>query len=419
MRSARKRSQQDDASDKKSSSSSLHQQQHQQQQQQQSTDQSEEEQQYASDAMEEDISPMSQAATAASPNPTFSFGGGMVANCLTRELRNLPTHNQTEVAQDLYGIADHPTLAHQFEPSVYQALEHQIGLLPDKAAYELAESQSYDFVHDSSFQIMFLRATLGDVKKSAKRIVRHFKIKLDLFGPQKLVQRITLKDFENDPDDWEALESGGFQVLKKRDRAGRSVLFGRYTSFRYKRPANMLRTLWYMWMTLLEDETNQIKGVTAVGYEVGRNPLERYDRKSKPAAASSAASATNASSTTSSPMKGDEEEEEEEEEAEHFSFEMSSHGHGGFDRELSKQITTIPLAVPVRPVSYHLCTDSDQWVATLNMVIATICKFMRLRMRLHHGTYVLFLRCYYTQTVGLALPTYYCNCYCYCFCCCY
>lgn len=112
----------------------------------------------------------------------------------------------------------------------------------------------------------------------------------------------------------------------------------------------MIRSLWYLWMTLLEDETNQIKGVTAVGYEIGRSPLERYDHMDD------------------------------------FSFEMSSHGHGGFDRDLAKQITTIPLSVPVRPVGYHLCADSDQWVATLNMVVATICKFMRLRMRLHHGS---------------------------------
>jgi len=281
---------------------------------------------------------------------SFAFGSNRMAECLTREWNKLEPTGQQEVTQDIYGI-EIPNAKVNFDDHDFEELQNEINALEEKEEYLLAEEMSPAFVHNPNFRILFLRATLGHSKKAAKRLVRHFKTKLALFGQDKLVQEITLEDLN--ADDMESLQSGGFQILPRTDRAGRAILFGRYTSFQYKEPINMIRVLWYIWMTLLEDEANQIKGITALGYEIGRSPLERYDHQD-----------------------GDD----------NYTFEMSSDHGDGFDRNLAKQITTIPLSVPVRPVGYHLCTDSDQWVATLNMVVATICKFMRLRMRLHHGS---------------------------------
>ena len=100
---------------------------------------------------------------------------------------------------------------------------------------------------------------------------------------------------------------------------------------------------------MLEDEVNQIKGVVAIGYELFRVPLERFGI------------------------------------AENSDFEMIG-AEGGFDRELAREIIRIPLSVPARPVGYHLCTDSHQWVGILEMVMVTLCKFVRLRMKIHHGS---------------------------------
>jgi hypothetical protein len=149
----------------------------------------------------------------------------------------------------------------------------------------------------------------------------------------------------------EALKSGGFQVLAERDLAGRSILYGRYTSMRYRTIENMLRALWYIWMSILEDPVNQTKGVVAVGYEVGRLPLDRFDGLDEGQGR----------------------------------FEICN-ADGGFDRDLARQIVSVPLSVPARPVGYHLCTDSQQWVGVLNMIMVTLCKFIRLRMRIHHGS---------------------------------
>lgn len=113
-----------------------------------------------------------------------------------------------------------------------------------------------------------------------------------------------------------------------------------------------LRALWYIWMTILEDEVNQVKGVVAVGYELFQTPLQRFDA-----------------------VDGGISE-----------FEVLDAEQGVFDRELAREIIRIPLSVPARPVGYHLCTDSHQWVGILEMVMVTLCKFVRLRMRIHHGS---------------------------------
>lgn len=340
------------------------------------------------------------------PNSYFCIGSGsgcvdrsVSQTCLTRELDQLPINRREHVGQDLYGLAEEciptadKTMMDELETAIVRLLEKADSKLGGTAAsprakkppglsyvaslpitksvpelqalvpyhaYKLALSKNPRYVRSPSFRLMFLRSTEGDAKKAAKRLTRHFKTKLRLFGEDKLVRDIVLDDLSE--DDMEALKSGGFQVLKKRDTAGRSILFGRYTSMKYKTIDNMLRALWYIWMSILEDPVNQMKGVVAVGYEVGRIPLDRFGG-----------------------MTVDESDDDWNEEGFGSGFEMD-HLNGGFDRTLAREIVSVPLSVPARPVGYHLCTDSHQWVGILNMVMVTLCKFVRLRMRIHHGT---------------------------------
>jgi hypothetical protein len=330
--------------------------------------------------------------------------------CLTRELDQLPMNHREHVGQDLYGLADEcipnadESMLHDLEIAIINLLqkadsklassttksqpsslaseasasdtsttrffsdlmpvtssEPELTAMMPYHAYRLALSRNPDYVRNPAFRLMFLRATEGDTKKAAKRLTRHFKTKMRLFGEDKLVNDIVLDDLSE--DDMEALESGGFQVLKKPDAAGRSILFGRYTSMKYKSTDNILRALWYIWMSILEDPVNQMKGVVALGYEVGRVPLDKFDG-------------------TEDHLEGDGDSDGDEWSA---GFEMDRLD-GGFDRTLAMEIVSVPLSVPARPVGYHLCTDSHQWVGILNMVMVTLCKFIRLRMRIHHGT---------------------------------
>ncbi|MGK3736265.1 MAG: hypothetical protein ACI8RD_006527 [Bacillariaceae sp.] len=349
-------------------------------------------------------------------------------NCLTRELEQFPQSTQEHVGQDLYGLTEKciPTV----DNNLLDELEIAISSLIVKAdaendsairrrrteetmnamnqnndhignnssdtdtdhvdipyyAYRLAVSKSSSYVHQSQFRLMFLRCTEGNVKKAAKRILRHFKTKLHLFGEDKLVRDIVLDDLND--NDMESLLSGGFQVLKDRDAAGRSVLFGRYTSMKYRTIDNMLRALWYIWMSMLEDPINQMKGVVAVGYEVGKVPLDKFHSMNGTEEDSEGEEIEDDNSDNDG-SGGGEDDIDFTSSSGAGGFEISyadDMNSGGFDREMAREIISIPLSVPVRPAGYHLCTDSHQWVGILNTVLVTMCKLVRLRMRIHHGT---------------------------------
>jgi len=167
---------------------------------------------------------------------SFLFGGSETANCLTRELKSLPMAVQEQASQDMYGITDNTT---EITSEVFEEFEREIQMIQEKNAYDMALSMSSEYVYNTRFRLMFLRACQGNAKKAAKRITRHFSTKLNLFGVDKLVKDIELSDL--DEYDMEALRSGGFQVLPKRDLAGRNVLFGRYTAMRYREIKNMVR----------------------------------------------------------------------------------------------------------------------------------------------------------------------------------
>ena len=69
---------------------------------------------------------------------------------------------------------------------------------------------------------MFLRSDYFDAPAAARRIVRHFEQKLELFGVEKLTKNITQADISQDTLD--CLYHGFGQMLPVRDRAGREVL---------------------------------------------------------------------------------------------------------------------------------------------------------------------------------------------------
>jgi hypothetical protein len=165
----------------------------------------------------------------------YRFGAAETVPCLQRELKQMSAASRELAGQDVHGVAERIDIP--FER--LEELQEQIDNLEDKAAYDLALEMSSEYVTSPEFRMAFLRSVDGSVKQAAKRVTRHFQTKLDLFGEDKLVKNIELSDF--DVYDLEALHSGGFQVLPVKDRAGRPILFGRYTCMRYREIKNMVR----------------------------------------------------------------------------------------------------------------------------------------------------------------------------------
>jgi hypothetical protein len=86
----------------------------------------------------------------------------------------------------------------------------------------LADTQSSEYVENKAFRLMFLRAENFDSQLAAKRMLRFFEEKLELFGRAKLCKDITLRDLSI--EDTQCLINGHQQILPTRDSSGRVAI---------------------------------------------------------------------------------------------------------------------------------------------------------------------------------------------------
>jgi hypothetical protein len=121
-------------------------------------------------------------------------------------------------------------------------------------------------LENEDLMLQFLRAEQYDTKHAARRILRHFEKKLDLFGPEKLGKSITMDDLDH--DDLDCLTAGGFQPMGV-DAQGRTVVFERFQNWRYNQACNLLRTIWYVAMSLVEDSDCARRGLVVVSFQTG------------------------------------------------------------------------------------------------------------------------------------------------------
>jgi hypothetical protein len=161
---------------------------------------------------------------------------------LAQELNDLSLEERTKVMEEVHGVAtipdEDPVMIHQ----KLIELETELTWIGkrQKVAYERALFLSPIRVRDRAFRMAFLRAEEFDASKAAKRLVKYFEYKLELFGSQRLVEPITLEDL--DPDDMEALLTGSFQVQSDwKDQSGRTVAFLSSANYKYKKPMNQVR----------------------------------------------------------------------------------------------------------------------------------------------------------------------------------
>ena len=112
-----------------------------------------------------------------------------------------------------------------------------------KVAYDRAKARIPEYVTDTEFQLMFLRADQFKVQKAATRIVQHFDMKLDLFGEDKLARAIAIEDLNS--EDQASLQCGSVQFLEARDLRGRKVVCSFPEVMQYKSEQNFVRTLKY------------------------------------------------------------------------------------------------------------------------------------------------------------------------------
>ena len=129
---------------------------------------------------------------------------------------------------------------------ILNQLRQELGKIAESSAtvatssFHKAMEQNSSYVFSPFFLRRMLRSDNLDIKATVKRILLHFEVKEQIFGPDLLGRDVTIDDMTE--DDINALKSGGFYFgLGPCDHAKRQVFFWRYASLKYKKTENMVR----------------------------------------------------------------------------------------------------------------------------------------------------------------------------------
>jgi hypothetical protein len=140
---------------------------------------------------------------------------------LASTLNQLSIKEREQATYEIHGVAPATPEDPALVAGAIADFNAEIHKIKSKEAYVMAEFQSPKYVHDPKLVLQFLRSESFNAKKAAKRMVHFFQRKLELFGPERLVEDIKIHHLES--KDIKTLETGFMQLLPARDRAGRAI----------------------------------------------------------------------------------------------------------------------------------------------------------------------------------------------------
>jgi hypothetical protein len=160
------------------------------------------------------------------------------------EFEKLNTEEQERIFRDLYGLDVSAGQMEEDDPNIIERkvdeMEIEIESIKSKEAYEEAKRKCPE--HLEKTMLMFLRADLFDAKKAARRLIKYWADKVELFGFDRAMKG-HIKQSDLDEADKESLGSGGLQILPGKDRGGRTIFWGRREFFRYRTVDNLVRRI--------------------------------------------------------------------------------------------------------------------------------------------------------------------------------
>jgi hypothetical protein len=188
---------------------------------------------------------------------------------IAKSMNQLSLQDREMASEDIHGVSAAVRETPAFIQEAIHKMEDCLQATRHKPAYDMAQTIKADYVHDPKLLIMFLRADRFNAEQAATRFVKFLDWKLNLFGRQKLCQRVDLDDL--DVDARFMVESGIDQVLPERDSRGRAITVVAiyYLSRFFRSSQSLLQMTYYFGMSVVEDETNQISGLVSVCYGLG------------------------------------------------------------------------------------------------------------------------------------------------------
>lgn len=141
---------------------------------------------------------------------------------IAETLGKLSLEEREKSYEDVHGVSHPIPETPDFVQESLRDMQSKLEMIEPKEAYERAKIMSEEYVMNEAFRIGFLRAEVFDANGAAHRMVRHFEIKSELFGNDKLVEPILQTDLPEPVQ--RLLAAGSLQLLPSRDSLGRIVL---------------------------------------------------------------------------------------------------------------------------------------------------------------------------------------------------
>jgi len=169
---------------------------------------------------------------------------------------------------DVYGQI-HPVETPELIANGLTNLEEELSKIPDKKKKALQQAliECPDVVNDSH-KLMFLRCEVFNAKLAAKRLVKYWAKRLEIFGKSKAFKPLTYANIYNDVDDT-SLRIVMFRSISGLDKTGRGLAFGDPSTLdptKYARE-DLIKSFWYIIHAGLEGNISaQQKGVILLCY---------------------------------------------------------------------------------------------------------------------------------------------------------
>ncbi|CAJ1965015.1 unnamed protein product [Cylindrotheca closterium] len=251
---------------------------------------------------------------------------------IASQMAKLSVSDREKVYMDVHGIPDFVAETPELIQKSLLELQHEIDTLPDKKAYNIAERLDSTYTQDRDFRLAFLRCDRFDCQKAALRIIRHFQMKLDLFGADSLAMDITQDDL--DADDMEVLYTSSGRFLNAYDAGGRVINIVVQVPKVYKADA-VLRRAFYNVMIACHDVEIQRRGFVSIVFHSGDHDVK---------------------------------------------------GTSGDNAVLNWKFPKLNEGSPIYLSAVHLCYSEESWEAHNALVRTAFSEPKQVRCRVHHGT---------------------------------
>lgn len=191
-------------------------------------------------------------------------------NLLVEELNGLTVKEREEIFEEVHGVVDVIEETPEFVAERLQAMRDELSKVPKnkKKALDRAIFLRPSIQLDDKLHLLFLRARRFDPVKASTLMYKHYENKLELFGENLLVKRITLDDLTE--QEMEFVRTGSAQTLRGRERAGRGILFMTVALYDVRDWKAFIRYLWYQVNIVVEeDEEVQKTGMVQIAHFYG------------------------------------------------------------------------------------------------------------------------------------------------------